>query len=76
MENKSKKSSRIKTEILILLVSFLIALAFIFISAFTHGDGMAAVWQQLHLILLGGLAVYVLYLFLRLIFWGVLKLVK
>ena len=79
MENTTEpkgSKSRVKKEMLVFLVSLLAAMGMVLFSSYNHGEGFSDVLQQLHLVLLGALAIYALYLLFRLIFWGVVKLVK
>lgn len=67
--------SKIKTELLIFLVCLLAGLGLVLYSVLAYNQGMREFTAQLHIVLLGALAIYFLVLLFRLVFWIFYKLI-
>lgn len=78
MDNKvkSKKSSRVKIELKVFIVCLIAALGLVLYAVFGHNKGMSEFVSQLHIVLLGALAIYFLSLAFRVVFWILYKIVN
>jgi len=74
--NTTKKRSRFKTELLVFLISLITATGMVLYSVFGYNQGMSEFVQQLHIILLGALAIYFLTLGFRVVFWIIYRIIR
>ncbi len=76
MNSKRKTGKSIKTEFLIFTVCLLTSFGFVLFSVLKYDNGLKDLISQLHIVLLGGLALYFLLLIFRLVFWVLVKIIQ
>jgi len=76
IEVKKKRGSGIKSELLIFLVCLIAAISMVLYSVYNYGGGINEFIAQLHIVLLGALAIYFLVLAFRAVFWLIYRIVR